>query len=399
VSTAVRVVATDPRSRIDDIADKVERAERLSTDDALRLLRHPDLTELSCLAGLARQRAVPGDVVTYVGGRNVNYTNVCYVDCRFCAFYRHADSPEAYVHADEVILEKVGQMVDAGGTELLMQGGLHPDLKVDWFERLFSKIKAAYPTAHLHCLTSTEVNYIARRSRISLEECLRRLKDAGLASLPGGGAEMLPGSVRKRLAPLKETGEEWLRCHELAHGMGLRSSATMMYGHVETLEERVEHLSMLRDLQDRTGGFTAFICWSFQGPGPDMDAPRATGFDYLRIAATARLFLDNVAHHQASWVTQGPKIAQVGLRYGLDDMGSTMMEENVVSAAGTTFRLDAVEIERLVRDAGWRPAQRDTLYRPLAPPDAEGPAFRAARLRPHVEPVSELRVLTDHPAE
>lgn len=368
-----------PASRIDDIADKVERGERLDAAEALRLLRHPDVAELGWLADLRRQSLVPGRVVTYVGGRNVNYTNVCYVDCTFCAFYRHGDAPDAYVLSADEILSKVGEMVEAGGTELLMQGGLHPDLKIDWFERLLSSIRAAYPSVTLHVLTSTEIAYVAKRSRISVEETLRRLVAAGMSSLPGGGAEMLPDRVRRQLAPLKETGAEWLRTHELAHGMGLRSSATMMYGHVETLEERVEHLGMLRDLQDRTGGFTAFICWSFQGPGPALDTPRATGFDYLRTAAVARLFLDNVAHHQASWVTQGPKIAQLALRHGLDDMGSTMMEENVVSAAGTTFRLDAQEIERLVREAGYVPAQRDTQYGLLSEPGGTGPALAAAR--------------------
>jgi cyclic dehypoxanthinyl futalosine synthase len=364
---------------ITDIGDKVESAERISSAEALRLLRHPNLTELAYLADVVRRRLVPGDVVTYVGGRNVNYTNVCYVDCKFCSFYRHADAPDAYVHAPDAILEKVREMVDAGGTELLMQGGLHPDLKIDWFESLFTRIRSTFPGVHIHSLTSTEIRYIATRSRISLEECLRRLKDAGLNSLPGGGAEMLPDSIRMRLAPLKETGAEWIECHELAHGMGLKSSATMMYGHVETLEERVEHLAMLRNLQDRTGGIRAFICWSFQGPGPDLEAIPATGLDYLRTASVARIFLDTIPHHQASWVTQGPKIAQVALRHGLDDMGSTMMEENVVSAAGTTHRLDAEEIERLVRDASYHPVQRDTNYRHLTEAGTPGPSLLACR--------------------
>ena len=367
-------MSTLPRpAPIDDIVAAVERGERIDEEQALRLLRHPDLTELAWLADRRRQQLVPGETVTWVGGRNVNYTNVCYVNCKFCAFYRHADSEEAYVLPNQEIVAKVGEMVAAGGTELLMQGGLHPDLKIDWFERLFADILAAHPSAWLHCLTSTEIRHVARRSKISLDACLRRLKDAGLGSLPGGGAEMLPEPVRSRLAPLKESGDEWLECHELAHGLGLRSSATMMYGHVETLEDRIEHLRMLRDLQDRTGGFTAFICWSFQGPGPDLQTPPATGWDYLRTVSTARIYLDNVAHHQSSWVTQGPKIAQVALHHGVDDMGSTMMEENVVSAAGTTFRLDARGIERLIHEAGYRPAQRNTLYELVDAADEEGP--------------------------
>lgn len=354
------------RPAIDDIALKVERGERIDDDEALRLFHHPSLPELAYLADIWRRRHVPNDVVTYVGGRNVNYTNVCYVDCKFCAFYRHGDADDAYVQTHDAILERVAEMVAAGGTELLMQGGLHPDLKIDWFEALFARIRERFPQVHVHSLTSTEIRYIATRSKIPLLECLQRLIAAGLNSLPGGGAEMLPDRVRREIAPLKESGKEWIECHELAHGLGLKSSATMMYGHVETLGERVEHLRMLRDLQDRTGGIRAFVCWSFQGPGPDLDTPAATGFDYLRTVSVARIYLDSVPHHQASWVTQGPKIAQVALRHGVDDMGSTMMEENVVSAAGTTFRLDAPGIERLIREAGYAPAQRDTNYRLLA---------------------------------
>lgn len=371
--------AMSSRPGILDIADKIEAGHRIDADEALRLLEHPNLPELGYLADIARRRHVAGNVVTYVGGRNVNYTNVCYVDCKFCAFYRHGDAADAYVQSHDAILERIREMADAGGTELLMQGGLHPDLKIDWFEALFARIRETFPQVHIHSLTSTEVRYIAKRSKISLRECLERLIAAGLNSLPGGGAEMLPDRVRHLLAPLKETGQEWIECHELAHELGIQSSATMMYGHVETLTERIEHLQMLRDLQDRSGGIRAFICWSFQGPGPDLDVPPTTGLDYLRTASVARIFLDNVPHHQASWVTQGPKVAQVALRHGIDDMGSTMMEENVVSAAGTTFRLDAPEIERLIREIGYLPAQRDTNYRLLTAPGEEGPSLRAAR--------------------
>ena len=363
---------------IDDIALRVESAERVSDGDALRLLRHPDLAEIAWLARTRRQQLVPGDVVTYVGGRNVNYTNVCYVDCTFCAFYRHRDAPDAYLQTREELLSRIREMVEAGGTEILLQGGLNPELRIDWYESLFRDVRATFPSAHLHALTSTEVRYIAKRSHLTIEETLRRLVDAGLNSLPGGGAEMLPDRVRKELAPLKETGAEWIACHEAAHALGLKSSATMMYGHVETMEERVEHMALVRALQDRTGGVRAFICWSFQGPGPALSAIPSTGYDYLRTAAVGRIYLDNVPHHQASWVTQGPKIAQVSLGYGIDDMGSTMMEENVVSAAGTTFRLDAPEIERLIEDAGFRPAQRDTNYRLLNAPGTPGPARVAA---------------------
>jgi cyclic dehypoxanthinyl futalosine synthase len=348
---------------IGDLAARARRGERLGFDDGVRLFRHPVLLELAELADGARRRIVPGDTVTYVVGRNVNYTNVCWVRCRFCAFYRPPGDPEGYLHPTGKLLEKIGELTAIGGSEVLMQGGLNPELKIDYYEGLLRAIREAHDV-HLHAFSPTEIRYIARLSDLSLEETLGRLRDAGLDSVPGGGAEMLVEEVRRRLAPLKETWEEWLEVMEVANRMGITTTATMMYGTLETVEHRVQHLLRVREAQDRGGGFTAFIPWSFQGPAPELDAPRASALDYLRTVAVSRLLLDNVPHLQASWVTQGAKVAQIGLGYGLDDMGSVMMEENVVSAAGTTYRVDVPELRRLIEEAGCRPAQRDTYYRP-----------------------------------
>jgi len=344
-------------------ARKAGRGERLSLDDALALHRHPELLELADLADSARRRAVPGDAVTYVVGRNVNYTNVCWVRCRFCAFYRLPGDPEGYTLPFERIVEKVGELAAIGGSEVLIQGGLNPDLEIGWYEELLRRIRAAHDV-HLHAFSPTEIRYIARRSGLGIEETLGRLRDAGLDSVPGGGAEILVDEVRREIAPLKEGWEEWMEVMRAAARLGITATATMMYGSVETLEQRLLHLVRVREAQDETGRFTAFIPWSFQGPTPELDAPRASGLDYLRTVAVSRLLLDNVPHLQASWVTQGAKVAQIGLGYGLDDMGSVMMEENVVSAAGTAYRVDVPELRRLIEEAGWRPEQRDTYYRP-----------------------------------
>jgi len=365
---------------ISGIERKVLRGERLSLEDGMRLYRHPDLTELAALADAARRRAVPeGERVTYVVGRNVNYTNICWVKCRFCAFYRLPGSPEGYVLPTEKILAKVKELVEVGGSEVLMQGGLNPDLKIEYYEDLLGSIKDAYDV-HLHALSPTEILYIARHSKLPLEETLGRLRDAGLDSVPGAGAEILVDEVRREIAPLKETWADWMEVMTTAGRLGMTASATMMYGSVETVEDRLLHMVRVREAQDGPVRFLAFIPWSFQGPGPDMDAPRATGFDYLRTVAVARLMLDNVPHIQSSWVTQGTKVAQVSLQYGVDDMGSIMMEENVVSAAGTSYSADIPELRRLIEDAGYRPLQRDTYYRPWAPgmPLQPSPAQSAA---------------------
>jgi len=370
-----------PRARsghghgIDDMAERALAGQRLTPEDGARLFRHPSLTDLAALAHTVRERLNPGPAVTYILGRNVNYTNVCWVRCRFCAFYRVPGHPDGYVLPRADLLRKVEEMVRAGGIEVLLQGGLNPRLRIEWFEELFRDIKERFGGAGviLHALSPAEILYIAKISRLTTEECIRRLRDAGLDSIPGGGAEILTDRVRRAISPYKDTVAEWLDCMRTAHGLGVRSTATMMYGSVDTLDDRLEHLLRIRELQDETGGFTAFIAWSFQPDGTDLGGERASAFDYLRTVAVSRLMLDNVRHLQASWVTQGPKIAQVALRYGLDDFGSSMMEENVVSAAGCAFTMPVSEIERLIRDAGFEPRRRTTQYE-LLPSDPMGAA-------------------------
>jgi cyclic dehypoxanthinyl futalosine synthase len=358
---------------IGDIEAKVVAGERLSLDDGRRLFAHPDLTELGALADLVRRRLHPEPVVSYVVGRNINYTNVCWVQCSFCAFYRLPSdaSGEAYTLDEAAIWAKIEELaaVDGGGpVELLLQGGLNPKLKIDWYEQLFASLKARYPEVWLHALSVTEILYIAKISKLAVPETIARLKAAGLDSIPGAGAELLDDEVRAEIAPHKETTQEWLDVMRMAHEQGLRTSATMMYGTTDTAEHRLRHLLRIRELQDRTGGFTAFIPWSFQPDGTPLGerlgGRRASGFDYLRTVAVARLMLDNVPNIQASWVTQGPKIAQISLLFGVNDFGSTMLEENVVSAAGTshTGEMTLAEMRRLIADAGFEARRRTTLY-------------------------------------
>ncbi len=364
---------------IDDIASKVWNGERLSYEDGVRLMHHPNLNELAILADHVRQRVNPGRVVTYIAGRNINYSNVCWVQCKFCAFYDLPSSQKGYTLSHDQIFGKIQEMVDLGGIEILLQGGLNPRLKIDYYEDLFSAIKAKFPQVWIHGLSVAEILYIAKISRLSLEDTLKRLRAAGLGTIPGAGAEMLVDRVRKVIAPYKDTTAEWLDTMSLWHRLGGHSSVTMMYGTVDTPEDRVEHMIRTRDVQDKSlaetmGSFTAFIAWNFQPDGTPLgnqlksetlDWRKASGFAYLRTVAVGRLLLDNIPHHQASWVTQGPKIAQIALDYGLDDFGSTMMEENVVSAAGTDFVMPISEIERLISEAGYEPKRRTTLYEVL----------------------------------
>ncbi len=362
---------------IADLEQKVLDGERLTRADGLRLLGHPNLPELGALADLVRQRRHPERVVTYVVGRNINYTNVCWVQCGFCAFYRLPSdrSGEAYTLAPEALYQKVEELLAvAGGSgqvELLLQGGLNPKLKLDYYLNLFADLRARYPQVWLHALSATEIAYVAKLSQLSLRETIARLQDAGLASLPGAGAEMLSDRVRARIAPHKETTAQWLEVMRTAHELGLRSSATMMYGTTDTAEDRLDHLLRIRELQDETGGFTAFIPWSFQPDGTALGAALAaegwrpaSAFDYLRTLAVSRLMLDNVANFQTSWVTQGQKIGQISLAFGVNDFGSTMLEENVVSAAGTTHtaEMSLADMVRLIEDAGYRAQRRTTLY-------------------------------------
>jgi cyclic dehypoxanthinyl futalosine synthase len=348
------------------VLDKALSGERISDEDAITLLRSRDLVPIGKAADeLRRHRTDPGRV-TFIIDRNVNYTNVCHTDCDFCAFYRRpGDRAEGYLLPNPVIFKKIEETLAIGGTGLLMQGGHHPDLGIDYYEDLFRSIKSRYKI-HLHALSPPEIHHISRRSRLSIAETLTRLRDAGLDSIPGGGAEILVDRVRRIIAPKKTKSAEWLGVMREAHRLGISTTATMMYGHVETLEERVEHMRKIRDLQDEQHGFRAFISWTFQPHGTRL-APKVThyptSFEYLLTQAVSRIYLDNVDHIQSSWVTQGMKIGQVALSFGADDLGSVMIEENVVSAAGTTHRSTTDEFVRVIKALGKTPVQRDTLYR------------------------------------
>ncbi len=350
------------RAALDAAAAKVLAEERLTPEDALLLLRHERLTTLGALADLVRRRLHPDGVVTYMIDRNINYTNVCNAFCTFCAFYRAPNHEEGYVLPVEEIARKIEETYAAGGNQILLQGGHNPKLKIEYYEDLFRALKERFPDLWLHALSPPEIVHIRKASRLGLDETLRRLIDAGLDSIPGGGAEILVDSVRKRLAKNKCSADEWLEVMERAHGMGLRSTATMMFGHVETLEDRVEHLRRVREVQDRTGGFTAFIGWTYQAENTELGGDEVTTAEYLRTLAVARIFLDNVRNVQASWVTQGPKIGAASLAFGVNDMGSTMLEENVVSSAGTVHEMDEPEIVAAIRDAGLTPRRRDMTY-------------------------------------
>jgi cyclic dehypoxanthinyl futalosine synthase len=350
------------------ILDKALDGERITDEEAVALLRTRDLVSVGRVADELRNRRIDKRRVTFVIDRNVNYTNVCYTDCDFCAFYRRpGDTREGYLLPKAIIFKKIEETLALGGTALLMQGGHHPDLGVDYYEDLFSSIKARYPI-HLHALSPSEVQHAARRSKMTIPEALTRLRDAGLDSLPGGGAEILVDRVRNIISPKKTTSAEWLGIMREAQRLGMSTTATMMYGHVETLEERVEHMRRIRELQDETRGFRAFISWTFQRDGNKLgevvsEEVRPTSFDYLLTQAVSRIYLDNVDHIQSSWVTQGMKVGQVALSFGADDMGSVMIEENVVSAAGTTHRATADDFVRAIGALGKTAVQRDTLYR------------------------------------
>jgi cyclic dehypoxanthinyl futalosine synthase len=356
------------RDRLDAAGTRVARGERIDTVDALLLLRHERLTTLGVLADLVRRRKHPDRVVTYIVDRNVNYTNVCNAFCTFCAFYRPPKHDEGYVRTHEEIEAKIRETYALGGNQILLQGGHNPELTIEWYEELFARLKRTFPDLWLHALSPPEIVHIYRTARLPLVDVLRRLRDAGLDSIPGGGAEILVDRVRRTLATNKCSADQWLEVMEQAHRMGMRSTATMMFGHVETLEERVEHLDRLRELQDRTGGFTAFICWTYQAQNTALGGSEVTSADYLRTLAVSRAFLDNFDNVQASWVTQGPKMGAASLAFGVNDMGSTMIEENVVSAAGTVHSMDERQIVAAIRDAGFVPRRRDMTYGTLAEP-------------------------------
>jgi cyclic dehypoxanthinyl futalosine synthase len=354
---------------ITGLADKVRAGERVNADEALALYARAPTSLLGRLADSVRARKHPGGLVTYIIDRNVNYTNVCVAKCNFCAFYRPVGSPDGYVLGFDEVFRKIDETIAVGGVQLLLQGGHNPDLPLTWYEDLFRAIKERYPSFKLHALSPPEVIHLSRLSALPVPAVIERLIAAGLDSIPGGGAEILVDRVRRLLHCYgKATADEWLDVMRHAHRAGLRTTATMMYGTVETDEERIEHLMRLRAVQDETGGFTAFITWSYQPDHTELAGSEATGLDYLRTLAIARIVLDNFDNLQASWVTQGGKVGQLSLAYGANDMGSVMIEENVVRAAGASYCMDEVEIVRNIEDAGFAAKRRNMHYDILGDP-------------------------------
>lgn len=361
-------------SHVRSILDRAAAGERISEEDALVLMERADLLSLGEAADRRRRALHPDGVVTYIVDRNINYTNACVAFCKFCAFYRHPRHKDVYVLDREELGRKIRELLDVGGVTVLLQGGHHPNLKLEWYEDLLRWIKSNY-RVHIHGFSAPEIQHFAKINRKPVREVLLRLREAGLDTLPGGGAEILSDRVRTALAKNRCLTEEWLEVHREAHRIGMRTTCTMVVGHLETPAERIEHLARLREVQDAApdgGGFTAFIVWTMQTKNTELShLPTRGAPEYLRTLAVARLFLDNIRNLQSSWVTQGPEVGQVSLRFGANDMGGTMLEENVVSQAGTTYRMDEATIRRLIRDAGFIPRRRNTLYERL--PDPEGP--------------------------
>jgi cyclic dehypoxanthinyl futalosine synthase len=340
---------------------------RLTEKEALELIKYADLKDLGEMALKRKRELHPKKITTFVVDRNINYTNVCWVDCNFCAFYRHGKDSDAYVLSVEEIGKKIEELQAIGGTQILFQGGVHPKLKIEWYEELLEWISKNYPDITIHGFSAIEIDYIAKISKLSYKEVLTRLQAKGLFSIPGAGAEILVDSVRDVIAPKKLDSKDWLKVHEEAHKIGMKSTATMMFGTIESDEDVVEHFRVLRELQDKTGGFRAFIMWSFQPYGTELYkkglvTSKASSNRYLRLLAVARLYLDNFKNIQSSWVTQGSYIGQLALLFGANDLGSTMMEENVVAAAGAVNRMNQEEMIKLIKDIGEIPAKRDTAY-------------------------------------
>ena len=368
-------------ARLSQVLDDVAAGTRLGFDDAVRLLESHDLAQIGRAAHAVTQRLHPEPYRTYNIDRNINYTNICTAVCDFCAFYRGPKHPEGYVLPREVLLKKIEETVAIGGDQILMQGGLHPTLTLEWYEDLLRDIKAHFPAVNIHGFSPPEIHHLTKVAKRPLPEVLERLAAAGLGSLPGGGGEILVDRVRQAMTRGKVLTDDWLEVHRQWHALGGKSTATMMFGHIETLAERIEHLDRLRELQDETGGFTAFICWSFQPDNTEMDdIPPAGSFEYLKTQAVARLYLDNFPNIQSSWVTQGREIGQLALLFGANDMGSLMLEENVVSAAGTVHHLTLEEMRSAISELGWIPRRRNVFYElfeddeSLAVPAATEPA-------------------------
>ena len=363
---------------IEKLLDKAAAGERLTPDEGLRLMECRDLAALGRAADAVTRRLHPETHRTYNIDRNINYTNVCTAVCDFCAFYRRPKHEEGYVLDRQTLLAKIQETVDLGGDQILMQGGLHPDFKLEWYEELLRDIKDRFPQVNVHGFSPPEIHHFTKVSKLPLRTVLSRLKEAGLGSLPGGGAEILVDRVRSAITRGKVMTDDWLNVCRVWHELGGIGSATMMFGHVETLAERVEHLERLRQLQDETGGFTAYICWTFQPDHTDMaQIPPAGSFEYLRTLAVSRLYLDNFRNIQSSWVTQGLKIGQLSLLFGCNDMGSLMIEENVVAAAGTVHYLTLEEIKDAIRQAGYTPRRRNVFYELLDDAPLERPAAAA----------------------
>jgi cyclic dehypoxanthinyl futalosine synthase len=356
-------------SEVEELLGKAKEGARLEREELVKLFHEASLHQLGEVAMALRFRHNPEPVVTYIIDRNINYTNVCVYRCKFCAFYRKAGDPEAYVLPFEELAAKVEETVAAGGTGILLQGGVHPALRLDFYEGMLRFLRQRFPQIHLHAFSAPEIAFLAKVHKLPVRKVIERLKEAGLASIPGGGAEILEDETRKRIwSHSKASTAEWLEVHREAHALGLRTTATMMFGVGESFAHRVEHLLQIRRLQDQTGGFTAFIPWTFQEENTELagQVPTSGGYDYLRTLAISRIALDNFQHIQGSWLTQGSKIGQLSLFFGADDLGSIMLEENVVAAAGVHNRLDRETMEYLIRDAGFTPRQRRTLYEPLA---------------------------------
>ncbi len=353
--------STEP---IDAILEGAMDGRRLTVAQAVRLLASNALPRIAEAADIRTRRLHPEPYRTYNLERNINYTNVCQSGCAFCAFCRTNESGDAYVLSQEALFEKIAETVRLGGDQILLQGGLHPELPFTWYEGTIRSIRERFPTVNIHGFSPPEIVFFAKRFNLAVAEVLQRLRAAGLGSLPGGGAEILVDRVRERLSPGKASADDWIAVCRTWHRMGGRGSATMMFGHIETLEDRARHLERIRDLQDETGGFTAFICWTFQ-PGNTRlsDMPKVGCWDYLKTLAVSRLFLDNIPNLQASWVTQGMKIGTLALMFGANDMGSVMIEENVVAAAGTVHRTTESEIRTAIESAGFEPRRRDVFYR------------------------------------
>jgi cyclic dehypoxanthinyl futalosine synthase len=357
------MIHVPPSATLDTLLCDAAAGRRLTADDAIELAVGASLADLGLAADAVRNRLHPGRRVSYIVERNINYTNVCNVYCRFCAFYRAPGKPGGYTLTREQLAAKIAETVAAGGIQILLQGGLNPQLGIEYYEDLFRWIKARFPV-NLHALSADEILHVGRVSRLSIEEVLGRLIAAGMDSLPGGGAEILVDHVRRNIARLKSSGDDWLAVHRAAHRLGLPSTCTMMFGVRESWRDRIAHLEKLRSLQDETAGFTAFITWPYQQGHLSLPQGNTSAPEYLRVQALARLFLDNIPHLQSSWVTQGPSIGQIALNFGADDFGAVMFEENVVSAAGTTYRMNSDLIESQIRRAGYSPWRRNVRYQP-----------------------------------